>query len=174
MVATEPTASLRVNHTMTAGRMKPFAVRRLTPGERALAAEMFGAGLDAARVRILALPVWSRAFVAGPGLAVWPAATAHADFAAIDVPLRIQAVFVHELTHVWQAQHGVSLIWAKIKAGDSNASYAYDLNGERTFAAMNIEQQAMVVEHAFLASRGGQTPHPAALYADASAHWRQS
>lgn len=174
MVATEPTAPLRVNHMMSADRMKPFALRRLTTGERAFAAEMFGAGLDSGRVRILALPVWSRAFVAGPGLVAWPAATVRADFAAADVPLRTQAVFVHELTHVWQAQHGVSLILAKIKAGDSDASYAYDLQGGRAFTAMNIEQQAMVVEHAFLASRGGETPHPAGLYADASAHWRQS
>ncbi|HKP77717.1 MAG TPA: hypothetical protein VJU34_01170 [Phenylobacterium sp.] len=152
--------------------MKPFALRRLTAGERALAAEMFGAGLDADRVDILAVPLWSRAFVAGPRLMVWPAASVRADFASAEVPLRTQAVFMHELTHVWQAQHGVSLILAKIKAGDGAASYAYDLQGGQAFTAMNIEQQAMVVEHAFLASRGGETPHPARLYADASAHWR--
>jgi|GEM_PF-456642 len=172
MVATEPGALLRVNRMMTAGRMKPFHLRRLTPGERGLAAEMFGAGLDAGRVRILALPLWNRAFVAGPGLIVWPAATLPADFA--QAPVRLQAVFVHELTHVWQAQHGVALLLAKIKAGDSAASYAYDLGNGVAFAAMNIEQQAMVVEHAFLASRGGETPHPARLYAEASASWRQT
>lgn len=159
---------------MTSPRMKPFTARRLTAGERGLAAEMFGAGLDAGRVRILALPVWSRAFVAGPGLIAWPAATVRLDFAAPQVPLRIQAVFVHELTHVWQAQQGVSLILGKIKAGDSDAAYHYDLLGGRAFTAMNIEQQAMVVEHAFIASRGGETPHPASLYAEASPHWRRT
>ena len=153
-------------------RMKPFAVRRLTPGERALAAEVFGGGLDAARVRILALPVWNRAFVAGPGLIVWPAASAPRDFA--DAPLRRQAVFVHELTHVWQAQNGVLLLLAKLKAGDSARAYAYDLERGPEFARLNIEQQAMVVEHAFLASRGGPTPHPAKLYAEAAAHWRRA
>lgn len=157
---------------MTARRLKPFAVRRLAEGERALASEVFGAGLDVGRVRILAVPLRKRAFVAGPGLIVWPAATLPADFAAADVPLRVQAIFVHELTHVWQAQNGVSLLLAKIKAGDSRRSYAYDLNGGVEFLAMNIEQQAMVVEHAFVASRGGETPHPAPLYAAASAHWR--
>lgn len=174
MLATEPRAPPRVNRMMTAGRMKPLRLRRLTQGERALAAEMFGAGLDADRVRILALPAWSRAFVAGPRLVVWPAARARDDFAAPDVPLRVQGVFVHELTHVWQAQHGVPLLLAKIKAGDGAAAYDYDLSGGREFTAMNIEQQAMVVEHAFLASRGGETPHPAPLYAEASAHWRRS
>ena len=152
--------------------MKPFAVRRLTVGEQLLAGEVFGGGLDAGRVRILALPVWNRAFVAGPRLVVWPAATAPLDFT--DEPLRRQAVFVHELTHVWQAQNGVLLLLAKIKAGDSAAAYAYDLERGPEFARLNIEQQAMVVEHAFVASRGGQTPHPAELYAAAAASWRSS
>lgn len=159
---------------MTLARTKPLTSRRLTAGERALAVEMFGSGLDAARVRILAIPVWNRAFVAGPRWIVWPAATLPRDFAAPEVPLGVQAVFVHELTHVWQAQRGVSLVLGKIKAGDSVRSYHYDLRGDRTFDAMNIEQQAMVVEHAFLASRGGETPHPARLYAETSVHWRQA
>lgn len=159
---------------MRPNAMKPLTTRRLTAGERGFAAEMFGAGLDASRVRIFAIPLWNRAFVAGPGLIVWPAATAPSDFAAPQVPLRTQAVFVHELTHVWQAQHGVRLLLAKLKAGDSEASYAYDLVGGPDFAHLNIEQQAMVVEHAFVASRGGETPHPPGLYATASAHWRRT
>lgn len=174
MLATEPRAQPRVNRMMSTGRTKPLSLRRLTAGERALAAEMFGEALDTDRVRVLAVPFWNRAFVAGPSLVVWPAATLPPDFSAPDVPLWLQGVFVHELTHVWQAQNGISLILAKIKAGDSAAAYAYDLAGDREFAAMNIEQQAMVVEHAFLASRGDQTPHPAELYAAASVHWRQS
>jgi len=156
---------------MTHSAAKPLSLRRLTPGERALAAEVFGAGLEASRVRILALPFWRRAFVAGPGLIVWPAAALPADFAAPEVPLRTQAVFVHELTHVWQAQNGVRLLLAKIKAGDGPASYAYDLERGPGFLRMNIEQQAMVVEHAFLASRGGETPHPPALYAEVRRLW---
>lgn len=174
MIATEPAAPPRVNRMMSNARMKPLSWRRLTAGERGLAVEMFGAGLDAGRVRILALPAWRRAFVAGPSLIVWPAAGAAPDFAAADIPLRTQAVFVHELTHVWQAQHGVALLLAKIKAGDGARAYAYDLEDGRPFTAMNIEQQAMVVEHAFLASRGGETPHGAEVYAAAAAHWRRS
>ena len=130
---------------------------------------MFGAGLDAGRVRILALPIWDRAFVAGPALMVWPAKTAPLDFTA--EPLRTQAVFVHELTHVWQAQNGIGLIRAKLKAGDSAAAYAYDLSAGPDFADLNIEQQAMVVEHAFLTSRGHACQHPPELYAQARHHW---
>lgn len=152
--------------------MTPFSLRRLTPAERALGAEMFGAGLDTRRVRVLAVPVWPRAFVAGPGLIVWPAAEALLDFG--DAPLALQAVFVHELTHVWQAQNGIALILAKIKAGDGARAYAYDLTGDRGFAALNIEQQAMVVQHAFLAARGAATQHPAGIYADAASGWRRA
>lgn len=149
---------------------RPFRLRRLTPAEQALAREVFGDGLRLERVRILALPVWDRAFVAGPRLIVWPAATLPADFGA--APLAQQAVLVHELTHVWQAQNGVRLLRAKLRAGDSAASYAYDAAGLGDFASLNIEQQAMVVEHAFLASRGGAAPLAAELYANAKTGWR--
>jgi hypothetical protein len=153
-------------------RMRPLQLRRLTPVEQALAAEMFGGGLDTGRVRLLAIPVWPRAFVAGPRLIVWPERQAFADFG--DAPLALQAVFVHELTHVWQAQNGVALILAKLKAGDSAAAYAYDLAGDTEFAALNIEQQAMVVQHAFLAMRGHATQHPAQIYAAAASGWRRA
>jgi hypothetical protein len=151
--------------------MRPPAWRRLTAGERALAAEQFGVGFDAGRVRLLALPLWGRAFVAGPALMVWPARSLRADFAGPAVPLADQAVFVHELVHVWQAQRGVNLLLAKIKAGDGAAAYAYDPASGLEFPQMNIEQQAMVVEDAFRLSRGGAAPHPAAFYAAQRRHW---
>jgi len=139
--------------------------------EQALAQEMFGGALDPAHVRILRIPLWSRPFVAGPRLIVWPTAWLPRDFGA--APLAVQATFVHELAHVWQAQNGVRLLLAKLRAGDSAAAYAYDLTVDPNFRALNIEQQAMVVEHAFLASRGGRTPHPPELYAQASSAWRR-
>ena len=153
-------------------RMAPLTWRRLTAGERALAAEMFGEALAPARVRILALPLWPRAFVPGAALMVWPAAAAWRDFAAAPVPL--QAVFVHELTHVWQAQGGIFLPLAKLKAGDGPGAYAYDLADGRAFAERNIEQQAMIVQHAFLSARGWPAPHPPDLYARACGPWRRT
>jgi hypothetical protein len=81
-------------------------------------------------------------------------------------------MFVHELTHVWQAQTGVWLPWAKVRAGDGAAAYAYDLIATPDFAALNIEQQAMVVQHAFLSRRGHAAPYPPELYAGLSRSWR--
>lgn len=147
--------------------------RGLTSAEAALADEMFGAALDVARVRILFIPIWRRAFVAGPRLLVWPKFKARADFAAPDTPLAVQAVFVHELTHVWQAQNGVRLLLAKLRAGDRPSSYTYDLRGDGGFVQLNIEQQAMVVEHAFLASRGIPAPHDPEVYAALRGAWRR-
>ena len=149
---------------------RPFARRSLTLGERALADEVFGAALDASAIRIFAAPVLRRAFVAGAQLIVWPAASLPADFAC--APVELQALLVHELTHVWQAQRGVRLLAAKLRAGDSAAAYAYDLAAGPGFAELNIEQQAMVVQHAFLASRGRATPFSAGLYAAAAPQWR--
>ncbi len=158
---------------MSLHNQKSARLRRLTVGEQALAREVFGSGIAPRRIRIFSLPLWNRAFVVGPGLIVWPTATVQADFSDPAIPLRIQAVFVHELTHVWQAQNGISLLLAKIKAGDSEAAYRYDLLDSKAFAEMNIEQQAMVVEHAFMLSRGGTAPLPPEVYAMAQSAWRQ-
>ena len=152
------------------GLMRPGKRRKLTAGERALAAEVFGAGLEAGEIRVLAWPLpWPRrAFVPGRllgrSLIVYPRHQALPDFAA--APLRVQAVFVHELVHCWQAQQGVSLPWAKLRAGDGPAAYAYDLQAV-SFERLNIEQQAMAVEHAFRLRHGGRAPHKAELYAEA-------
>jgi hypothetical protein len=143
--------------------------RTLTAGERALAEEVFGDALDLASVRLFATPVGKRVFVpgrlAGRYWIVWPRASLKADFSAAS--LGEQALLVHELTHVWQAQQGVFLPFAKLKAGDSATSYSYAAFGPADFARMNIEQQATAVEHAFLARRGAPTPWAAELYAAA-------
>ncbi|CAN5408207.1 hypothetical protein BH10PSE3_BH10PSE3_42940 [soil metagenome] len=139
-------------------------VRRLSQGERALADAVFGATLDSRRVRVLVIPWWNRPFVAGGGLIVWPDRRRRADFADSAVPVAEQAVFIHELVHVWQAQHGLNLLLAKLRAGDTPAAYAYDLSGQPTFTALNLEQQAMVVEDAFKRAHGLRTPHAAAAY----------
>lgn len=148
---------------MTAhARMKPLSLRSLTEGEADLGRELFGEGLEPRRIRILAQPVWPRAFAAGSRLMVFPVKAAAQDFS--QAPMGLQGLFVHELTHVWQAQRGVGLLWAKLRCGDGPAAYAYDLRSGYSFDDLNIEQQAMVVQHAFLASRRAAAPFPALAY----------
>ena len=143
--------------------MRSGEFRPLTTGEGVLAHEVFGTRLSPDRVRLLAVPFWPRAFVASARLIVWPVRTARRDFST--APIAQQAVFLHELTHVWQAQHGVNLIVAKLRAGDHPAAYAYDLDRQSDFSQMNVEQQAMVVQHSFLARRGEPAPYQANVYA---------
>lgn len=149
--------------------MSPLRLRRFTAGERALCEEVFASELDPDRVRILSLPVWNRPFVPGGRLIVWPAVSAMADFT--EAPLWLRSVLLHELVHVWQAQGGVFLPLAKLRAGDGRAAYAYDLADGRAFSDLNIEQQAMVVQHAYLAARGGAAPYGPAAYARILAAW---
>jgi hypothetical protein len=126
-------------------RMKPLAVRWLTQAEQALARQIFGGGIRPERVRIFAqpLPMLDRSFTPGSAGIVYPVARSLVDFTEGALPDR--ATFVHELTHVWQAQHGVILPLAKLQAGDGPKSYVYDLD-RQTFPEMNIEQQAALVE----------------------------
>ena len=134
-----------------------------------MCADVFGDGLDVGKVRLFSLPLWPRPFVPNGRLVVWPSASAMADFA--EAPLWLRSVLVHELTHVWQAQTGVFLPLAKLKAGDGQAAYAYDLADGRNFSQLNIEQQAMVVQHAYLAAGGGAAPYDTQAYARILEAW---
>lgn len=142
-------------------------IRALSEGERALAAESFGDALALDPIRFLPAP-WplDRAFVPGRWFGrdwiVWPARTLPPDIAV--GPLRLQATLIHELTHVWQAQQGVNLLKGKLSAGDRASSYAYPVGMDCDWDGLNIEQQAMVVEHRFRLTRGERTPGDPAFY----------
>ena len=142
-------------------------IRALTAGERALAQEVFGDRLALDRVRIFGVP-WPvfLAFVPGRWFGrdwiVWPRAQMHGDFA--NAPLNAQAVLIHELVHVWQAQTGTQLLFAKLKAGFSAAAYVYPVDDGCAWDGLNIEQQAMVVQHRFMAGRGARVPADRAFY----------
>lgn len=134
-----------------------LAVRPLTPGEAALARSVFGEAIDYARVRILVRPGAGYAVVLG-SVITFPELNARADFS--DAPLQVQAWFVHEMTHVWQFQTAplrTLASWAKTVLtggyGPGAPAYRYALPVER-WDRLGLEQQASVVEHAFLLRRG--------------------
>lgn len=137
-----------------------FAIRRLTEGERAMARGEFGDALNLDPVRLFGAPLLNRAFTAGRHAfrdwIIWPRSSLPADFA--DAPLNLRAVFIHELVHVWQAQQGVGLIGAKLHAGDRPSSYAYPVDDACGWDALNIEQQASLVEHRYRLAQGGTVP----------------
>jgi len=142
-------------------------IRALKTGERALASEAFGESLELDRIRLLSSPwPFDRAFVAGRWFGrdwiVWPGRALPSDMAS--GPIRFQATFIHELTHIWQAQQGVNLLTGKLRAGDRPTSYEYPLGMDCAWGDLNIEQQAMVVEHRFRLTRGQRTPADRAFY----------
>ncbi|MGV8929692.1 MAG: hypothetical protein ACOH1E_08060 [Brevundimonas sp.] len=142
-------------------------IRGLTDGERALAAEAFGDALTLATIRFLPLPwPFDRAFVPGRWFGrdwiVWPEQALTPDLAT--APVRQQAMLIHELTHVWQAQQGINLLTGKLRAGDRPSSYQYPVGMDCDWGELNIEQQAMVVEHRFGLSRGLNVPADTAFY----------
>ena len=148
-------------------RERRIVIRGFTPGERRLARKALGDAVDLAKVRFFPTPwPFDRAFVPGRWFGydwiAWPVRQLPRDFAK--APLRFQAVLVHELVHIWQAQTGINLLTAKLKAGDRPESYQYVVSDDCHWGGLNIEQQAMVVEHRFRLSRGQRTPADKAFY----------
>ena len=157
-----------------------MTVRALTQPEKALARSIFGEAIDLDRVRIRRSPWWPfqpRNAIMAPDGDIWchPRGPLWRDCYA-SAGLSMQALFVHEMVHVWQAQNGVILPLAKLRAGDSDAAYRYDLD-RQSFPEMNIEQQARVVEHDFVLQRqetlitARRPPFPADRYAALRGWW---
>ena len=141
--------------------MTPGLARQLTGTETALAREVFGEAIDYGRVRIAQGGFGRFAVTTGSRINV-PASMSSADFAR-ERPL-IQAFFIHEMTHVWQFQTRPAWTlasWARVALsggyGAGSPGYRYALP-VAPWAALNLEQQASVVEHAFLLQRGHRSP----------------
>ena len=140
----------------------PGSERPLTPGERALAHSVFGTAIDLAPVRIRRrrfFPFQPRDTVMAPmgHIHFHPSGADYRDdFSA--APLSLQALFIHELVHVWQSQQRGRFYLPLMR--HPFCRYAYRFDPARHFTAYGIEQQAELVAHAFLAARGA--PHPAA------------
>jgi hypothetical protein len=129
--------------------------RVLSREEITLARSVFGDGLDYARIR----------FIPSEGRGV--------DWRVVGNTIREPAgftiengqmahTFIHELTHVWQYQHfGSSYISLSLFAnlcgiiaeGDRNAAYEYRIVPGQSFFEYTVEQQAMIVQHYFIAVR---------------------
>ncbi|MDE2403391.1 MAG: vgr related protein [Sphingomonadales bacterium] len=138
-----------------------MTTRPLTPGEIALVASVFGDAVDCAPVRLHRRRWWPlqpRSVVMAPcGDIHFPPACPHwrDDFAAADIAL--QGLFIHEMTHVWQAQQRGRFYLPLHR--HPFCRYRYRLQPGKPFAAYGIEQQAEIVRHAFLARMGSRPAH---------------
>lgn len=140
----------------------------MTTGEIALARSIFGDAIDYAPVRIRRrkfFPLQPRQVTMAPKghLHFHPAANHYCDdFAA--APLHHQAHFIHEMTHVWQAQRLGE--WYLVLRRHPWCRYDYALKPGWKLAQYGIEQQAEIVRHAFLLRHGASV----AGVADKAAH----
>ncbi len=129
-----------------------FERRGLTEGELDLARALFGEDADWARVQVVQLPplgFWAMAPLKHTIL--YSRLRARRDFS--DAPVGEQGVFVHELAHVWQAARGIVLALAKLSALGRKA-YRYQPREGARLSDYNIESQAEIARHLFLARRG--------------------
>lgn len=134
----------------------PGGERPLTCGEVALVDAVFGAAVAPAPVRLRRrrfFPLHPRGTVMAPmGHIHFHPAGPHwqEDFA--HAPPGAQALFIHEMVHVWQAQTRGR--WWLPLMRHPFCRYEYRFVPGKPFTAYGIEQQAELVAHAFLASRG--------------------
>lgn len=126
--------------------------RALTAGEVAVGKIVFADEIAWPRVRVRQVaPLGFGAMVPLGRAIVFSKWRAARDFA--DTDLGEQGWFVHELMHVWQAAHGVVLAGAKLGALGSGA-YVYKPRARAKLKHYNIERQAEIARHLFLARAG--------------------
>lgn len=130
------------------------AARPLTVGEIALAQSIYGDAIDYAPVRIRQRK-W--AFFQPRHVVMAPRGHLHFhpkgglcrdDFSFAN--LCDQGLFIHEMCHVWQHQHGVFLPIAR----HPFCRYHYSFVPGWPLRRYGIEQQAEIVRHAFLLRAG--------------------
>ena len=124
---------------------------------------MFGKAIDYGRVRIIRRK-WAffqpRETVMAPcgNIHFHPAGSRwRADFAFGD--FADQGLFLHEMTHVWQAQKGGRFYLPLMR--HPFCRYRFELIPGKRFRDYGIEQQAEIVRTRFLADRGMALANPA-------------
>ncbi len=136
--------------------MAVIRTRELTEGEIALARSIFGDSIDYTQVSLVLGKFWPfhprRVAMAPMGdIYFHPDAGGWSeDFA--DEPLARQGFFIHEMTHVWQAQKRGRFFLPLMR--HPFCRYDYRLSPGRRFDLYGLEQQAEIVRHRFLADRG--------------------
>ena len=134
--------------------------RPLTPGETALARSVFGDAIDYSQVRLIRGKWWP---FQPKNVAMAPCGNIHfhpdgnlwsEDFSRES--LWTQGFFIHELTHVWQAQARGRFYLPLMR--HPFCRYRYEIVPGRPLGKYGLEQQAEIVRHIFLARNGMNVP----------------
>ncbi len=130
--------------------------RALTAAEVTLCQSVFGLVIDYDQVTVFNRKWWpfqNRRVTMAPDGNLWfhPQSGLFCDDFC-GAPRNVQALFIHEMVHVWQHQQGVFLPLAR----HPFSRYDYELQPGKTFAQYGIEQQAEIVSHYFLLKSGAR------------------
>jgi hypothetical protein len=139
--------------------------RALTTGEVALLKPIFRDGIDYAKVRVInnSFPLQpENVYMTPRGHVYAPGRLFREDFSAADAYVR--AVFVHEMTHVWQHANGMDLVGQSVVEftkyrGAYEKAYPYELAQDRDLVEYGMEQQASIVEDYYLVTVVKDHPH---------------
>ncbi|MPT47358.1 MAG: vgr related protein [Sphingobium sp.] len=131
--------------------------RPLTVGERTIAASVFGTAINYDAVRIHQRKYWwfqPRHVTMAPDGHLWfhPHADHYCDDFCTHHSLLLRGHFIHEMTHIWQAQQKGR--WYLPLMRHPFCRYDYVLEPGKPFAAYGIEQQAEIVRHVYLMRQG--------------------
>tara|TARA_R110000787_G_scaffold98664_2_gene202718 strand:- start:33425 stop:33874 length:450 start_codon:yes stop_codon:yes gene_type:complete len=130
--------------------------RALTPSEITLCLSVFGHSIDYDKVTVFNRKWWlfqNPRVTMAPDGNLWfhPKSNLFCDdFCGSSQ--NVQALFIHEMVHVWQHQQGIFLPLAR----HPFSRYEYELLPGKAFAEYGIEQQAEIVSHFFLLMQGAQ------------------
>ncbi|MGZ8336692.1 MAG: vgr related protein [Allosphingosinicella sp.] len=137
--------------------------RPLTAGERDLTRSMFGDAIDCDPVRLHHrkwFPFQAKRAIMAPDGHIWVNPQGRLwsdDYAAAS--LGLQGLFVHEMTHVWQAQTRGR--WYLPLMRHPFCRYEYIFRPGWPLERYGLEQQAEIVRHVFLLGRGLAAKAPA-------------
>ena len=131
-------------------------VRTLTNGEVELAKSIFGQAVDYSRVRLIRGKWWpfqprNAAMAPMGNIYFHPENGGWSDDFSRE-PLSRQGFFIHEMTHVWQAQSAGRYYLLMMR--HPFCRYSYELAPGKSFSRYGIEQQAEIIRHRFLADHG--------------------
>lgn len=141
--------------------------RPLTAGEIAMLTPIFRDSIDYARVRMInnSFPLQpENVYMTPRGHVYAPGGLWLDDFSAGSLHGVQRAVFVHEMTHVWQYGNGMDLIGQGVieftkYRGNYEQAYPYQLEFGRDLVDYGMEQQASIVEDYYLVTVDHDTPH---------------
>ena len=129
--------------------------RDLTAGELAIARQVFGDSVDYSKVKVHNHGYWmffgfqdKHTAVTPNGQMYYPGPIYRDDFS---VSPEDQALFIHEMVHVWQRQLGYAVKWNGLFVSSRGASaYQYSVAAGATLADYNMEQQGDIISDYYM------------------------